>query len=70
MLRVEIKNPKAKRILEELADLNLITIQKHNSAKSFATLLKKMRGRKKPILLSEITKEVEAVRAKRYESKK
>ncbi len=67
-LRIDIVNPKAKRLLNDLADLNLIRIQKSNPIKSFDALLDKLRG-KEPISLDEITKEVEAVRTKRYAKK-
>ncbi len=30
-ITIEIKNPKARKLLENLADLNLITIKKNNS---------------------------------------
>jgi uncharacterized membrane protein YukC len=68
-IKVDIINPKAKRILEELADLNLIHIQKKDSLKSFDSLLKKLRSNKKPISLKEITAEVETVRTKRHGKK-
>lgn len=68
-MKIEIVNPKAKRILEELADLNLISIKKEDSLKSFDALLRKLRSKKSPLSLDEITKEVEIVRAKRYAKK-
>ena len=68
-LRIDIVNPKAKKIIKELADLNLITIHDKDSAKSFQRLLKKIRNKKEKISLAEITSEVELVRSKRYGKK-
>lgn len=66
-MRVEIINPKALRLLKDLADMNLITIQ-DNSKKGFASILKKLRLKAKTApTFDEITKEVELVRQKRYE---
>jgi len=65
---IEIINPKAKSILKGLANLNLIKIQKNKPANEFSELLKKLRNNPEaPLSFDEITKEVEAVRAKRYE---
>jgi len=65
-LRIDILNPKATRILKELADLNLISIQ-DNSKSGFAIVLKRLRAKSKSALsLDEITAEVEKVRSKRY----
>ena len=65
-MRVNILNPKALRILEELAGLNLITIQ-DTSKNGFATVLKKLRTKAKSApTFDEITNEVELVRSKRY----
>ena len=68
-LRIDIVNPKAKRIIKELADLNLISIRDKDPIKSFQTLLSKLRSKTEKISLDEITKEVEFVRAKRYGKK-
>jgi hypothetical protein len=66
-LTIELLNPKAKRLLKDLADLNLIAIQKPNAKSGFANVLKKMRSKAISVpTLDEITKEVELVRAKRY----
>jgi hypothetical protein len=65
-IRVDILNPKAARLLKDLADLNLIAI-KDDSKNGFATVLKKLRAKAKSApTLDEITHEVELVRAKRY----
>lgn len=68
-LRIDIVNPKAKRIIKDLADLNLINIQDKDPIKSFQGLLTKLRSKTTVISLDEITKEVELVRAKRYGKK-
>jgi len=66
-MRVDIINPKALRLLKNLADMNLIAIQ-DNSKKGFASVLKKLRLKAKTApRFDEITKEVELVRRKRYE---
>ena len=65
-LRIEIVNKKAKKILKELADLNLINIQNIDPSKSFQDLLNRLRSNKETPSLDEITKEVELARAKRY----
>ena len=65
-IRVDILNPKAARLLKDLADLNLIAIQ-DIPKNGFETILKKLRAKTKSApTLEEITKEVELVRAKRY----
>ncbi|TCD07557.1 hypothetical protein EZ449_13505 [Pedobacter frigidisoli] len=65
-MRIDILNPKAVRLLKDLAALNLITIQ-DTSKNSFAALLRKLRSKSKATpTLEEITKEVELVRSKRY----
>lgn len=66
-IRIDILNPKAKNILKDLADLNLIKINKEEKKSDFSALLKKMRAKSKnEISLEEITKEVEEVRNSRY----
>ena len=66
-IRVDILNPKAAKLLKNLADMNLITI--HDIPKNgFETIVKKLRAKTKSVpSLDEITQEVELVRAKRYE---
>jgi hypothetical protein len=65
-LRINILNPKATRLLQDLADLNLIAIQ-DASKSGFAAILKQLRSKEKSApSLEEITKEVELARAKRY----
>lgn len=65
---IEIINPKAKSILKSLANLNLIRMQKSKPANEFSELLKKLRSNTEtPLTMEDITKEVEAVRTKRYD---
>ncbi|RDC65967.1 hypothetical protein [Adhaeribacter pallidiroseus] len=65
-LRVEILNPKALKILKNLADLNLITIDT-KASNSFTEVLEKLRSKANHApSLEDITKEVELVRRKRY----
>ena len=65
-IRVDILNPKAAKLLRDLADLNLISIQ-DTSKNGFETVLNKLRSKSSSTpSLDETTKEVELVRAKRY----
>lgn len=64
-LNVEILNPKAKKLLQDLAELRLISISEKTPNPFFATI-KKLRSKKSDISFDEITKEVEAIRTKRY----
>lgn len=67
-IRIEILNPKAKALLKDLANLDLIRIRKENSENAFSEVLKKFRSKSDEAPnLEEITKEVEAVRKARYE---
>jgi len=70
-LYVEILNPKAKKLLQNLAELNLISI-KGTKEDEFLKIIKKLRSKagSNPPSMEEITKEVELVRAKRYAKKK
>ena len=67
-LRIEIINPKAKRLLKNLADMELIKIKKETVKSDFFELLDKLRSQSENTpSLDEITKEVESVRKARYE---
>jgi hypothetical protein len=67
-IRIDILNPKAKKLLIGLADLNLIKISETENDSDFSSLLKKLRNKNNDeITLEEITKEVEEVRQSRYE---
>ena len=66
-IRIDILNPKAKSLLQDLADLKLIRIQKDKVRTEFRELLDKLRMKSAEApSLDEITKEVEAVRKARY----
>jgi len=68
--QIEIIEPKAKKLLEDLANLNLIRVRPLESKKRFKKLLEKMRSVKGDVpTLEEITKEVESVREERYAGK-
>lgn len=65
-MQIDIINPKATRLLKELAALNLISIR-DSKKNGFAVVLKKLRSKAATApTLAEITKEVELVRTKRY----
>lgn len=67
-LRIKILNPKAKRLLKNLADLDLIEIT--YPKKEFLELLERLRSNADTVpTLEEITAEVEIVRKARYEQK-
>lgn len=65
--QVEILNPKAEKLLRELADLNLISIA-DSSKDPFMVVVKRLRKKAaaNPPTLEEITEEVELVRTNRY----
>jgi hypothetical protein len=64
MMQIDILNPKAVKLLKDLADLNLISIR-NSSDDDFLKLVNKIRAKAKDSQpsLDEITKEVECVRA-------
>jgi hypothetical protein len=63
-LSVEILNPKAKALLMNMADLNLISIK---AKASLGQRLETLRRNEPQVAsLEEITKEVESVREQRY----
>ena len=72
MYQIELLEPKAQKLLEELVNLKLIKVQElPKPKKEFAILLAKIREKKaKKMTLAEITKEVEYVRKKRYAQRK
>lgn len=66
-IQIDILNPKAKKLLKNLADLNLIKINNEKNKSDFPALLEKLRSKSKDELsLEEITNEVEQVRKSRY----
>jgi len=70
-LQVDILNPKAGKLLKDLASLGLIEI-KPMADDGFLKAIEKIRAKAKGNVpsLDEITAEVELVRSKRYASKK
>lgn len=68
-LQIEILNPKAAKLIQDLADLELISISQPKES-GFSNLLAKLRSKAESVpSLEEITKEVDTVRAERYEQK-
>jgi hypothetical protein len=69
-LRIELLHPKASQLLDDLEDLNLISIKREKKT-DFSKFLKKLRTKSKGKISDDIiSKEVESVRVKRYASKK
>jgi hypothetical protein len=70
--QVDILNPKAYKLLQDLEDLNLFSLLKEASNDPFLAVVKRLRknAAPKPPSLKEITKHLEIVRAKRYANKK
>ena len=67
-VQIDILNPKAKKLLKDLADLNLIKINKEKKKSDFSVLFKELRTKSKDdISLGNITKVVEQVRTLQYE---
>ena len=69
--QVDILNPKADKLLQDLAGLKLISLSRTSGKDPFLTVVKRLRKNavSKPPTLEEITKEVEYVRSKRYANK-
>ncbi len=68
-IRINILNPKAAKLLKDIEDLNLITIQ-DTTKNGFESVLKELRSKAKLApTLDLITNEVELVRSKRYAKK-
>ena len=69
-IQIEILNPEARGILEELAKLNLIKIKNTQDFNLFINLLEKIRSSsEEAINIEELTSEVEEVRTQRYKRK-
>jgi len=66
-MQIEILDPKARKLLKNLAEMNLISIRKP-ADDGFSSLVNKIRAKAKtsPPSLCEITEEVEIVRSERY----
>ncbi len=68
-LQINILNPKVKKLLDDLADLNLIKINSQSKTSDFSEILEKLRSKtSEDLSLDEITEEVELVRKKRHEA--
>jgi hypothetical protein len=68
-LKVDILNPRARKLLRNLADQNLIAIHEHKS-NYFQQLLTDLRSQSTQVPdLDVITAEVEKVRTRRYSTK-
>lgn len=68
-LMIDIINPKAKVLLNDLADLNLIRISGQESKSRLKDVLGELRSKSNELPdLDEISGEVDKVRTARYES--
>lgn len=67
VLKIELIDPRAKMLLEDLAKLHLIRIQEVETTKErFSALLSRLRSKEDEApSLEEITEEVESVRSER-----
>ncbi len=66
--QVNILNPKAGKLLQNLADMELIsiTLQEDTGFEAVVRRLRKQAEQHTPPTMEEITREVEAVRSERY----
>jgi hypothetical protein len=71
MFHVNILNPKAAKLLQDLADMKLISISECNVSE-FSNIVEKLRKKAEGHVpdIEEITKEVDAVRSKRHAKRK
>ena len=70
--QVDILDPKADRLLKDLADMNLIALKPTN-IDGFMQVIERLRFKAEqlgPPTMEEITQEVETVRAERYARRK
>lgn len=70
--QVDVLDPKADRLLKDLADMNLIAIKQTNSD-GLMQVIEQLRSKAErlgPPTMEEITQEVEAVRTRRYAGRK
>ena len=66
-IKIEIVNPKARSLIQNLADMDLIRIKKEKAKSELVELLDSLRKHSENALsLEEITREVELVRKARY----
>ena len=69
VLRIEILNEKAMKLIKGMQELNLIKVTEEPTSKVKAYLKKMRRNASSAPRLNEITKIVEEVRAERYAKK-
>ena len=64
---IDILHPKAKRLLKDLADMDLIRIKDEGTQTELQAILARLRTKANPeIAINEITAEVESARKERY----
>lgn len=70
-LQIDILNPKAEKLLQDLADLDLIAIKK-NTEDEFLKIVNQLRAKaaEDSPSLEEITAAVESARTERYANRK
>lgn len=66
--QVDVLNPKADRLLRDLADMDLIALKQSGEDDGFMQVVERLRAKASlnPPTLDEITEEVEIVRKQRY----
>ena len=65
-IQIDILDPKVKKLLQNLADLKLISIRRKAKSKNFESILENFRSKNsKNISDDEIIQEIEQIRAKR-----
>lgn len=70
--QIDVLNPKAGKLLKDLAEMKLISITEIPSGDPFLNVVNRLRKKASinPPTLKEITNEVESVRSKRYAKNK
>lgn len=68
-VRIDILNPKAKKLLEALETLDLIAIKKPDKSQ-LKNIVHRLRKKSGDLSFDEISQEVEAVRSRRYGEEK
>jgi len=67
-IQIDILDPKVKKLLQNLADLKLITIRRKTKSKEFESILENFRSKNNNYISdSEIIEEIEQTRSKRIE---
>lgn len=70
-IQIELLDPKARRLLEDLAALGIIRVKEDSSKDKFTALLDQFRSQESvPPTPEEIASEVEQVRKERYQSRR